>query len=337
MSDQLRLASNIYFGAMFKPPWLRLKTQSAVINRDVDMSQSVSARAARSRSPHRPCSTSASVAELANSYAKTLRVCANSLQDRLPARSLEDIQNAIRWLSGLASTEPHPLLHWRYVVARMQLYSARPAAQVHTALNLPVLTISGASGRAGPTPRFNIFALQQFASEGGDINAILDNIFIARTGTAHSEGTYKTYGSRLHMIGWACEILDQCPLPATLITIQRVTSIVNDASTLRSWLATWRLAHTLVGLPWNGDLDPRFRLIRLGLTRLAPPPLPRKRARLQQTIAIVLWALARESRRWHLWAGLAAMSYTRSVSAYEANCCNNGTRDAPLLVCAVMT
>ena len=70
----------------------------------------------------------------------------------------------------------------------MQLYSARPAAQVHTASNLPVLTISGASGRAGPTPRSNILALQQFASEGGDINAILDSIFIARTGTAHNEG-----------------------------------------------------------------------------------------------------------------------------------------------------
>ena len=111
------------------------------------------------------------------------------------------------------------------------------------------------------------------------------------------------------MIGWACRIIQAAVIPAHISTLQRVAGVVNDASTLRGWLAAWKLAHDVLGDPWVGDMDPRLRLARIGTQRLAPPPRPRKCAHLQDTVQIVTWAFSTNSRRWTLWAGLAAVAY----------------------------
>ena len=84
---------------------------------------------------------------------------------------------------------------------------------------------------------------------------------------------------------------------------------MNDATTLRGWLAAWKLAHECLGMSWKGDLDPRLRAARTGTARLMPPKIGRKRARLAQTVLMVKWALRQDQRRWTLWAGIASMAY----------------------------
>ena len=199
------------------------------------------------------------------------------------------------------------LLNWKFALARVRLKTSMPSAQVHTALGCSAADVSsGAWRRCGPTPSANLKLLQSAVSSPSEAQNILDRVLAARTTAAHSDNTHTTYGSHLKMIGWACEVIGCQPIPATLSTIQRVACLVNDASTLRGWLAAWKLAHTLVGEPWAGDLDPRMRLLKMGLTRLMPPALPRKRARATEAIAMVKYALSFRQRRWNLWAGMAA-------------------------------
>ena len=111
------------------------------------------------------------------------------------------------------------------------------------------------------------------------------------------------------MIGWACKIIHADPIPTKLITIQRVSAVVNDPSTLRGWLAAWKLAHDTLGHIWRGDMDPRLRLARIGVGRLAPPAQMRKRARRGDALRMVQYAVSQNTRRWTLWAGMAAMAY----------------------------
>ena len=139
---------------------------------------------------------------------------------------------------------------------------------------------------------------------GVNAQGVVDAVFVARTNASFADSTHTTYSSHLRMIGWACDIIQEIPMPAKLVTIQRVSCSINDPSTLRGWLAAWKKAHDLLGIYWQGDMDPRLKMARAGTSRLAPPARQRKRARLKHTVCFVKWALEQKSRRWTLWAGL---------------------------------
>ena len=195
---------------------------------------------------------------------------------------------------------------WLYASARLGLKASHVSTQVHKVLQKDV---EYNPSKQGPTPRSNIRMLQDHKLGGGDPSIVLDAVFTARTVGALADATHQTYASHLRMISWACDVLGVSPLPASLLSIQRITAIVNDASTLRGWLAAWKSAHELVGQQWLGDADPRLRMARVGLARLTPPSRPRKRARRSTTISLIKWALRQNSRRFKLWAGVAAVAY----------------------------
>lgn len=224
---------------------------------------------------------------------------------------VQNIVIAISWLlkSGPGATKAQ--VEWKYAAARVGTPARLLTSQVHLTLREPVISPTSARffGRAGPTPTANLRLLEDFQHGGGDPGALLDAVFASRTSAAHADGTHTTYRSHLNMIDWACRVINSDPLPATLSTIHRISVIVNDATTLRGWLAAWKLAHDCVGWPWKGDLDPRLRAARLGTMRLMPPKLEERRARMAHTVMLVKWALRRNERRWKLWGGIAAMSY----------------------------
>ena len=211
---------------------------------------------------------------------------------------------AIAWLeSPLGQAAPRADIDWRFATARIRLHAAHTTPQIHLALGTPAATLPRWSSRSGPPPRMNLRLLEQHAQASGDPGLAMDGVFAARTTAAHADGTHNTYASHVNMIGWACKILKADQMPARLLTIQRVTGVVNDPSTLRGWLAAWKLAHDIIGHPWLGDIDPRLRMDRVGVGRLAPPAQPRKRARRSDTICIVQYALSQATRKWVIWGG----------------------------------
>ena len=302
-------------------------------------------RRGRSRTPGRgrpsgPCSQSqpplvgsASARDLASTYARQLWAClARSEQKRIQGgfsavsttspgsdawdALLRDVGAQacatlwdINWLANRPAQVPVSAVMWTYARARVRLGASMVAAQIHHALRVDAERIPGRLRPAGPSPSANLKLLSAYKQEGGDVGAVLDGVFVGRSAAAHSEGTHRTYDSHLNMVEWSCQVLGADTIPASIMTIQRVCSIVNDASTLRGWLAAWKLAHDVVGVTWAGDADPRLRLVRSGTARLAPPSRPRKRARLPQVLAMVRWSLQHNCRRWTLWAAMAALSY----------------------------
>ena len=176
------------------------------------------------------------------------------------------------------------------------------APQLHIALAVA----AAASRRAGPPPAENIRILSQARDGGWDIRAICDQVADARDGGAVAESTIRTYGSHLLQIGRTCDLLTSCGLPASLERIRRVTSVVNDPSTLRGWLAAWRLMHICARMPWAGDHDPYLVAIRTGLhKRLGPLPIKR-RCRKQLLRKVV--RLAALGQQWEMGA-LAVSAY----------------------------
>ena len=108
-----------------------------------------------------------------------------------------------------------------------------------------------------------------------------------------------------------------CGLPAELDTIRRVTSVVNDPSTLRGWLAAWRLLHVCARFPWMGDRDPCLVAIRTGLhKRLGPLPL--KRRCRKHLLRNVLRSAARK-QLWEVGA-LAVLAHTCRANTAITRC-----------------
>lgn len=308
---------------MFSAPWLR----HAKFGQPTSLTAN-SVDRCRSRSPiGQPRHASKCNKELAHRHAQILFACLPSatqsqFKDILSnglayTESLKEeftndvllVLETIEWLAKASEITSEAEINWRFVTARIKLKSCSSPSLLHNALGCLASEVPGTWRRSGPTPSSNLKLLQARTSNHIEAQNILDGLFAARTSAAHSENTHATYGSHLNMIGWACEIIGCQPLPASISTIQRVICVVNDATTVRGWLAAWKLAHTLLGLDWAGDLDPRFRLIKQGMLRMSPPPLPNKRARAGDVISMVKWALSQDSRRWVLWGGMAALSY----------------------------
>ena len=76
-------------------------------------------------------------------------------------------------------------------------------------------------------------------------------------------------------------------MPATLETILRVASVVNNPNTLKSWLAAWRCWHIHLCQQWVGDKEPLLRKLREGMQKLAPPPRERGRLRLHWWVRVL--------------------------------------------------
>ena len=302
---------------MFRPPWRRQCNPSVGSRPQLHCS--------RSRTPPgERGGTQSDVKDVALAHANALRASfapavrhaldsADADPASLTPRFGNDVIFAVatmNWLRSNAGNAARSVIDWRFAQARMRLRATHTAPQVHRALSIEPAQVPGPWGQAGPTPRANLRLLAQCKEAGGDPAAVLDGVLTSRVAAAFADTTHSTYSSHLNMIGWACDILDAQPIPARLITVQRVAGVINDPSTLRGWLAAWKAAHDMLGQRWAGDLDPRLRMARAGVARLAPPPRPRKRARRQDVIAMVRWALHRDDRRWLIWGGLAAMAYT---------------------------
>ena len=95
-------------------------------------------------------------------------------------------------------------------------------------------------------------------------------------------------------------------MPATLPTLRRVSSIVNNPSTLRGWLAAWRQVHVLTDRNWQGDSDQFLRSVRLGLVK-SLGPMPLKQRMRATRLTRVLRSCVR--RGLFLEAAAAAISY----------------------------
>lgn len=97
------------------------------------------------------------------------------------------------------------------------------------------------------------------------------------------------------------------PLPATLDTIRRVTSVVDNPSILRGWLSAWRRLHCIARSAWAGDKDPFLVAIHSGLRLSLGPPSPRHGCR-KSLLRRALVAAARD----HKWVvgAFAVIAYT---------------------------
>ena len=145
--------------------------------------------------------------------------------------------------------------------------------------------------RAGATPTQTLYALREAQSNGLNITALLDGIADRRASQNLSEGSSHSYHSHLNQIRHACELLCEDWLPAALHTIRRVTSVVNNPSTLRGWLAAWRYVHIVAGATWLGDGDLFLRAVRLGLLRHVGPPPMRMRMQAPRLIKVLRYCI----------------------------------------------
>ena len=193
----------------------------------------------------------------------------------------------------------------KFIRLWLQIPKDGSCAQLHQALGTEVRPSQ--VRRAGPTPSANIALLQQASDAGWDAHALCASIVDVRIGDAVAPGTLSTYCSHMGQIECACNVLKVQALPASLETVRQVTSVVNNPTTLRGWLAAWRLAHVCGHFVWPGDRDPVLMAIRTGLhKRLGPLPM-RRRCRRKLLVRVV--RLAAQQRMWQAGA-LAVIAYT---------------------------
>ena len=129
--------------------------------------------------------------------------------------------------------------------------------------------------RAGPSKV--LAELQRQKNKGADIHAALHAVAMKRVQSSIMLSSARTYASHLRMILWASQVLEICPLPATLQSIRLVATCVSNASTLRGWLAAWRLAHVIAGRSWEGDSDATLKACRTGVLKTQPNSTVRQR------------------------------------------------------------
>ena len=163
-----------------------------------------------------------------------------------------------------------------------------------------------AAGHRHATPSCNVGALQALKRSGWDARVVCDAVADARANAGVRESSAKTYDSHLRGIQFVCLILGEAPLPASLDTIRRVSSVVGNPSTLRGWLAAWRRLHLIARVPWAGDRDPFLVAVRTGLRHCVGPSPPKKRCR--RALVRRLATVAVRSQRWDVGA-LCVLAY----------------------------
>ena len=154
----------------------------------------------------------------------------------------------------------------------------------------------GSARASRATPSSNVSALQQLKRQGWDPRAVCDAVADARANAGVRPSSANTYDSHLRGVEFVCGVLAEAPLPASLATIRRVSSVVGNPSTLRGWLAAWRRLHLIARLPWAGDRDPFLLAVRAGLRHNIGPTPPKKRCR-RGTVR----RLAAAATQQHLW------------------------------------
>jgi hypothetical protein len=173
----------------------------------------------------------------------------------------------------------------------MQQLWACPFQDAGTTVHATLGLVSCSQGRAGPTPSATIRALGEAQRAGVVIGSVLDGVADRRASCSLRPGTRTTYSSHFFQIRQACRMLGASPLPASLDTVRRVASVVNNPSTLRGWLSAWRQFHIQARRDWAGDGDAFLRAARLGLAKSAPPPLPRRRLRKPRLLALLRYCI----------------------------------------------
>ena len=184
---------------------------------------------------------------------------------------------------ALAALRHQPFDEALFLQHVLTLPRPRSGLTVHAAMGLCAV----ASPFAGPPPTSTLSALSRAAHQGTDIASILDGVADWRAGCGIGPATANTYASHFRQIRFACLLLKQSAVPATLSTIRRVSSVVNHPSTLRGWLAAWRHIHLLGHHTWAGDGDSFLRAVRLGLVKSMGPPILRKRMRKPRLLRVL--------------------------------------------------
>ena len=147
---------------------------------------------------------------------------------------------------------------------------------------------------AGPTPTQEIQLLAELTASGACVEQLLEDITLARARAALATSTNSSYASHRRMISWACSVLGEMPIPASLDLILRVSALVNNHNTLRVWLAAWRDWHIQEREQWPGDQNPFLRRVRKGTERLNMlEPTPRSQG--QSALSTVAQAVAASS------------------------------------------
>ena len=159
---------------------------------------------------------------------------------------------------------------------RRKLEQAPGYTELHAAVGRPV---PSRRSPAGPTPTQEINLLAELSQAGTPVHQLLDDIALSRARAALARESRSSYASHVRMISWACSLLGEMPLPASLDLILRVSALINNPNTLRVWLAAWRDWHIQEREFSPGDQNPFLRRVRKGTERLAPRPAPRGRLR----------------------------------------------------------
>ena len=147
---------------------------------------------------------------------------------------------------------------------------------------------------AGPTPTQEIQLLAELTASGACVEQLLEDITLARARAALATSTNSSYASHRRMISWACSVLGEMPIPASLDLILRVSALVNNHNTLGVWLAAWRDWHIQEREQWPGDQNPFLRRVRKGTERLNMlEPTPRSQG--QSALSTAAQAVAASS------------------------------------------
>ena len=189
-----------------------------------------------------------------------------------------------------------------FSICRLSLAAPRDyAAHLSALVDGPAAQCS--SGR----PAANLRLLTSASARGISPQALCDYVADARASHSVAPSSAATYDSHLKQIRRSLDILGEIALPAKLVTIRRVPSVVGNPSTLRGWLAARRRLHCFARMPWLGDRDPFLLAVRVCLRRSSGPTLLRPRCRrpLLRRVA----ALATRSAAWEV-GGLAVLAYT---------------------------
>ena len=194
-----------------------------------------------------------------------------------------------QWCTTLSMLRVQPFDESLFLQKMLAAPRCDGGVSVHEVLGVT----SSHSARTGPPPRFCIAALEQAAATGADVPSILEGVADRRAGVSIAHGTGVTYDSHLNQIRRMCSLLGSRIVPADLTTVRRVSSVVNNPSTLRGWLGAWRQLHVQARVPWPGDGDPFLRAVRLGLTKTFGPPPERRGKRRCRLVQVLRGCVAR--------------------------------------------
>ena len=104
-----------------------------------------------------------------------------------------------------------------------------------------------------------------------ELSRSTDELVLARILSSVRPSTLEAYSSALRLIFLFCSILNQDMIPTSAPTVWKLAAIINNANSLKVYLAAWRKAHILMGARWPCESCAVLRDIKRGIRNLMPP------------------------------------------------------------------